>query len=90
MNTSAIHSIIINENENCSRGFYGGAIGYIGFTGNITHAILIRSFLSEQQTLYYQAGAGIVIDSDEKRELQEVNNKLAALKKALIMASKIE
>jgi len=75
--------------EPTSRGFYGGGIGMLGFNGDINHAIMIRSFLSYEGKLYYQAGAGIVIDSNEENELQEVNNKLAALKKALLMAEYI-
>lgn len=80
---------LIDHYENQSRGFYGGAVGIIGLNGSVNLAIAIRSFVSKQNTLYYQAGAGIVIHSDEENELQEVNNKLAALKKALILAEKI-
>ncbi len=80
---------LINTYENQSRGFYGGAVGVIGLDGNVNLAIAIRSFVSKNNVLYYQAGAGIVIHSDEKSELQEVNNKLAALKKALILAEDI-
>jgi len=77
---------LINEIESHSRGFYGGCIGYIGLNGDFNQAITIRSFLSKNNTLYYQAGAGIVAKSDEESELQEVKNKLAALKSALDMA----
>lgn len=80
---------LINRYENQSRGFYGGAVGIIGLDGSVNLAIAIRSFVSKQNKLYYQAGAGIVIHSDEEKELQEVNNKLAALKKALLLAEKI-
>ena len=80
---------LIDDMEPTSRGFYGGGIGMLGFNGDINHAIMIRSFLSYEGKLYYQAGAGIVIDSNEENELQEVNNKLAALKKALLMAEYI-
>ena len=80
---------LIDKYENQSRGFYGGAVGIIGLDGSVNLAIAIRSFVSKNKTLYYQAGAGIVIHSDEEKELQEVNNKLAALKKALILAEKI-
>ena len=80
---------LIDKYENQSRGFYGGAVGIIGLNGSVNLAIAIRSFVSKQNKLYYQAGAGIVIHSDEEKELQEVNNKLAALKKALILAEKI-
>ncbi|NVJ89256.1 MAG: anthranilate synthase component I family protein [Flavobacteriaceae bacterium] len=80
---------LIDTYENQSRGFYGGAVGIIGLDGSVNLAIAIRSFVSKNKTLYYQAGAGIVIHSNEENELQEVNNKLAALKKALILAEKI-
>jgi len=80
---------LIDTIENLNRGFYGGAIGYIGFNGDINHAITIRSFLSRNNTLYYQAGAGIVADSVEENELKEVNNKLGALKAAIAIASEI-
>jgi anthranilate synthase component 1 len=80
---------LIDTYENQSRGFYGGAVGIIGLNGSVNLAIAIRSFVSKQNKLYYQAGAGIVIHSDEEKELQEVNNKLAALKKALILAENI-
>ena len=80
---------LIDQYENQSRGFYGGAVGIIGLDGSVNLAIAIRSFVSKNNVLYYQAGAGIVIHSDEEKELQEVNNKLAALKKALILAEKI-
>lgn len=80
---------LINKYENQNRSFYGGAIGFVDFKGNMNQAILIRSFLSKQNTLYYQAGAGVVISSDEEKELQEVNNKLGALTKALKEAEKI-
>jgi len=80
---------LIDKYENQSRGFYGGAVGIIGLDGSVNLAIAIRSFVSKNKTLYYQAGAGIVIHSEEEKELQEVNNKLAALKKALILAENI-
>jgi len=80
---------LIDRYENQSRGFYGGAVGIIGLDGSVNLAIAIRSFVSKNNTLYYQAGAGIVIHSDEQKELQEVNNKLAALKKALLLAEEI-
>ena len=80
---------LINQYEKDNRNFYGGAIGYIGFNGEMNQAIVIRSFLSAQNTLSYQAGAGIVAASVEENELQEVNNKLGALKKALKEAEKI-
>jgi anthranilate synthase component I len=77
---------LIDELESHARGFYGGCIGYIGLNGDFNQAITIRSFLSKNNTLYYQAGAGIVAKSVEENELQEVKNKLAALKSALDMA----
>ncbi len=77
---------IIDEYEKTSRGFYGGAIGYFGFDGTLNHAIMIRSFMSKNNTLHYQAGAGIVAASVEENELNEVGNKLGALKKAIEMA----
>jgi len=80
---------LIDTYENQTRGFYGGAVGFIGLNNTVNLAIAIRSFVSKNNTLFYQAGAGIVINSTEEGELQEVNNKLAALKKALILAEKI-
>lgn len=80
---------LINKYENQTRGFYGGAVGILGLENSVNLAIAIRSFVAQENYLYSQAGAGIVIDSDENKELQEVNNKLAALKKALILAEKI-
>jgi len=80
---------LIDKYENQSRGFYGGAVGVIGLDGSVNLAIAIRSFVSKNNVLYSQAGAGIVINSNKEKELQEVNNKLAALKKALILAEKI-
>jgi anthranilate synthase component 1 len=80
---------LIDKYENQSRGYYGGAIGFLDFDGTFNHAILIRSFLSKNNHLYYQAGAGIVAVSREVSELKEVNNKLGALKKAIEMAAEI-
>jgi anthranilate synthase component 1 len=80
---------LIDTYENQTRGFYGGAVGFIGLNNSVNLAIAIRSFVSKNNTLFYQAGAGIVINSTEEGELQEVNNKLAALKKALILAEDI-
>jgi anthranilate synthase component 1 len=80
---------IIDENENIKRSFYSGAIGYLGFNGDFNHAIMIRSFLSKNNTLHYQAGAGIVAGSVAESELNEVNNKIAALRKAIEMAEEI-
>jgi anthranilate synthase component 1 len=78
---------LIDQIEPHDRGPYGGCIGYIGFDGSFNQAITIRSFVSKNNTLYYQAGAGVVAKSDEESELQEVNNKLAALKRAVDVAS---
>jgi anthranilate synthase component 1 len=78
---------LIDKIEPHDRGPYGGCLGYIGFDGSFNQAITIRSFVSKNNTLYYQAGAGVVAKSDEESELQEVNNKLAALKKAMESAS---
>lgn len=77
---------LINTYEETARGFYGGAIGYANFQGDLNMAIMIRSLMSMNNKLYYQAGAGIVIDSIEENELQEVENKLKALNKAIEMA----
>ncbi len=80
---------LIDKYENVSRGYYGGAIGFMGFNGDFNHAIMIRSFLSKNGYLYYQAGAGVVSKSVIESELQEVNNKLAALRQAMDLASEI-
>ena len=80
---------LIHRYETTQRGYYGGALGFLGFNGDFNHAIMIRSFLSQDNTLYYQAGAGIVAKSEVEKELQEVNNKLAALRKALELAEEI-
>jgi len=80
---------LIDRYEGKRRGYYGGAIGLLRFNGDINHAIMIRSFLSRDHRLYYQAGAGVVSESTEEGELQEVNNKLAALKSAIEMAGNI-
>ena len=80
---------LIDRYEHQQRSFYSGAIGYMGFNGDFNHAIMIRSFLSRQNTLHYQAGAGIVSDSVPEMERQEVNNKIAALRNALELAQDI-
>jgi anthranilate synthase component I len=74
---------LIDIYEPTARSYYGGCIGFMGFDGSCVQAIMIRTFLSKQNKLYYQAGAGIVAASVPASELQEVNNKLGALKKAL-------
>jgi anthranilate synthase component 1 len=80
---------LIESYEKSSREFYGGAIGFMDFKGNFNHAIIIRSFLSKHHELHFQAGAGIVSESNEESELQEVYNKLGALNKALETAERI-
>ena len=80
---------LIEEIENTNRTFYGGAIGFMDFQGNFNHAIMIRTFLSKNHQLHYQAGAGIVESSSEENEMQEVYNKLGALNKALELAETI-
>lgn len=80
---------LIRDLEPHGRGAYGGCIGYIGLNGDLNQAITIRSFVSKNNVLYYQAGAGIVSRSSPESELQEVNNKLGALKKAIDAAEKI-
>ena len=80
---------LIEEIEETNRSFYGGAIGFMDFKGNFNHAIMIRSFLSKNHKLYFQAGAGIVESSTEENETQEVYNKLSALQKALDLAETI-
>ena len=80
---------LIDKYEPTARGYYGGAIGFMGFDGSCNHAIMIRTFLSRDNTLTYQAGAGIVAASNPESELQEVNNKLGALKKAIEMAASL-
>lgn len=78
---------LIDAYEQYPRGFYSGALGFMGFDSDFNHAIMIRSFLSKKNTLHYQAGAGIVADSVPENELQEVDNKIEALRKALQLAS---
>ncbi|WP_158975830.1 anthranilate synthase component I family protein [Cellulophaga sp. L1A9] len=80
---------LIEKYEKTSRGYYGGAIGFMDFNGNFNHAIMIRTFLSKNHNLYYQAGAGIVAASNPEDELQETYNKLGALTKALEIAETI-
>ena len=80
---------LIDANEPTARSYYGGGIGFMGFDGSCNHAIMIRTFMSRQNTLVYQAGAGVVAASKPESELQEVNNKLGALKKAIEFAESI-
>ena len=81
---------LINQYEPTARSYYGGAIGFIGFDGSCNHAIMIRTFLSRNNTLIRQAGAGIVAASKPESELQEVSNKLGALKKAITLAETLK
>lgn len=80
---------LIDRYENSARNAYGGALGYMDFDGNFNHCIIIRSFISKNQKLHYQAGAGVVSKSLPENELQEVYNKLGALDKALTLAEKL-
>ena len=80
---------LLEKYEPINRDFYGGAIGFMDFNGNFNHAIIIRSFLSKNHQLHYQAGAGVVSDSVPEKELEEVYNKLGALSKALKLAEEI-
>lgn len=80
---------LIEKYEKTSRGYYGGAIGFMDFNGNFNHAIMIRTFLSKNHQLHYQAGAGLVAASNADDELQETYNKLGALTKALEIAETI-
>ncbi len=80
---------LIDEYEQGPRSFYGGAIGFVGFDGGCNQAIMIRSLLSRQNTLVYQAGAGVVASSLPDSERQEVDNKLGALKKTIVAATRI-
>ena len=80
---------LISEYEPHNRGAYGGCIGYIGLDGSLNQAITIRTFVSRNGELWFQAGGGIVAKSDDEYELQEVNNKLGALRKAIEAAEKI-
>ncbi len=80
---------LIEQYEKTSRAFYGGAIGFMDFEGNYNHAIMIRTFLSKNHELHWQAGAGLVSKSNPDHELQEVYNKLGALTKAIELAEEI-
>ena len=80
---------LISEYEPHNRGAYGGCIGFIGLNGNLNQAITIRTFVSRNNELWFQAGGGIVAKSDVEYELQEVNNKLGALRKAISIAETI-
>lgn len=80
---------LISEYEPHNRGAYGGCIGLIGLDGSLNQAITIRTFVSRNGELWFQAGGGIVARSDEEYELQEVNNKLGALRKAIKMGEEL-
>ena len=80
---------LISEYEPHNRGAYGGCIGFIGLNGTLNQAITIRTFVSRNNELWFQAGGGIVAKSNEENELQEVNNKQGALKKAITLAEQL-
>ena len=80
---------LISEIEPHNRGVYGGCIGFIGLNGALNQAITIRTFVSRNNELWFQAGGGITALSNEENELQEVNNKLGALKKAILLAEQL-
>ncbi|WP_285010008.1 anthranilate synthase component I family protein [Pedobacter faecalis] len=80
---------LIDDYEGLGRNFYAGALGYMGFNGDFNHCIMIRTFMSKNNELHYRAGAGIVADSIAESELNEVNNKIAALRRAIEMAAGI-
>lgn len=80
---------IISEIEPHNRGAYGGCVGFIGLNGTLNQAITIRTFVSRNNELWFQAGGGVVAKSNEEYELQEVNNKLGALKKAIVLAEQM-
>ncbi len=80
---------LIDAYEPTARSYYGGAIGFMGFDGSCNHAIMIRTFLSRNNSLFYQAGAGVVAASNPENELEEVGNKLNALKAAIVLGENI-
>ena len=79
---------LIDSYESGRRYFYGGALGSLGFDGSCNHAIMIRTFLAKGGSLFCQAGGGVVADSDIESEVQEVFNKLMALKTAIELAQR--
>jgi anthranilate synthase component 1 len=81
---------LIDASEPTARSWYGGALGFMGFDGSCNHAIMIRSFLSKDNTLRFQAGAGVVVSSDPQKELEEVNHKLGALRLAINQAAEMQ
>lgn len=80
---------LISEYEPHNRGAYGGCVGFIGLDGSLNQAITIRTFVSRGGELWFQAGGGIVAKSDVEAELQEVNNKLGALRRAISEAERL-
>ena len=80
---------IISELEPHNRGAYGGCIGFIGLNGDLNQAIVIRTFVSRNGELWFQAGSGVVAKSNDQYELEECNNKLGALTKAIHVAEKL-
>lgn len=80
---------LIDQMETSNRSIYGGAIGFMDFNGDFNHAIAIRTFLSKNNTLFFRAGMGVVAKSNVESELQEINSKLAALRKAIEFAEEI-
>ena len=80
---------LCDAQQDMRNAYYGGAIGLIGLDGSFNHAIMIRTFISKNNHLHYRAGAGIVADSIAENELNEVNNKIAALRQAIAMAEEI-
>jgi len=80
---------LIDQYEKGKRNFYGGAIGYMGFNGDVNMAIMIRTFLSKNNQLVYQAGAGVVVNSKPDHERKEIDNKIGALRKAITLAENI-
>ena len=81
---------LIDQLEPVSRNYYGGGIGFVELNGNLNHAIMIRSFLSQNNELHYQAGAGVVVGSVPENELEEIDNKVGALKMAIKKAADIQ
>jgi anthranilate synthase component 1 len=79
---------IIDELEPEKRGAYAGSVGYFGFSGNMDFCITIRTFVMRGKELWIQAGAGIVADSDPKREFEETVNKSMGLRRAVELAEK--
>jgi anthranilate synthase component 1 len=78
---------IIDELEPTRRGIYAGAVGYVDFTGTLDTCIAIRTMVVRDGTIYVQAGAGIVADSDPAKEYDETRNKAQALREAMLLAA---